>query len=199
MLFKIILIGDFRVGKTNLLSRIAHNQFGVEFMSRITPDFGTRSTNVDGKTIKVQIWDTAGQERFGVVSPTYYRHAVGAFLAYDISNRASYINVTQWLKELRDHTDANIVIMLVGNKSDLTHLRAVPTDEAQSFAAEHGLSFIETSALDASNIELAFHTITTDIYHIVSKKSMEPFSTNSELANEPISAGSSASLGVKCC
>src|SRR5271169_1692042 len=104
----------------------------------------------------------------------YYRGAVGALLVYDISKHITYENVVRWLKELRDHADSNIVIMLVGNKSDLRHLRAVPTEEAKAFAgtppsptlfpvlcfsnsrvlAENGLSFIETSALDASNVEL---------------------------------------------
>jgi uncharacterized protein YfkK (UPF0435 family) len=114
---------------------------------------------------------------------------VGALLVYDIAKHATYVNVTRWLKELRDHADSNIVIMLVGNKSDLKHLRAVPTEEAKSFSgvsrlfppfreltrdltvtAENGLSFIETSALDASNVESAFQTILTDIYRIVSSK-----------------------------
>lgn len=88
--------------------------------------------------------------------PLQYRGAVGALLVYDISKHQTYENVTRWLKELRDHADTNIVIMLVGNKSDLRHLRAVPTEEAKEFASQNGLSFIETSALDASNVELAF-------------------------------------------
>lgn len=82
-------------------------------------------------------------------------------LVYDIAKHATYLNVTRWLKELRDHADSNIVIMLVGNKSDLRHLRAVPTEEAKAFAVENGLSFIETSALDASNVEMAFQNILT--------------------------------------
>jgi small GTP-binding protein len=94
---------------------------------------------------------------------SYYRGAVGALLVYDIAKHATYVNVMRWLKELRDHADSNIVIMLVGNKSDLKHLRAVPTDEAKAFAAENGLSFIETSALDASNVESAFQTILTGV------------------------------------
>lgn len=111
----------------------------------------------------------------------YYRGAVGALLVYDISKHSTYESVGRWLKELRDHADSNIVIMLVGNKSDLRHLRAVPTDEAKQFAgkwsmrktienekcsylseiAENGLSFIETSALDATNVELSFQRILT--------------------------------------
>ena len=105
---------------------------------------------------------------------------MGALLVYDISKHQTYENVQRWLKELRDHADANIVIMLVGNKSDLRHLRAVPTEEAKQFASEsmfgadgrrtllmregdNNLSFIETSALDASNVELAFQNILTGI------------------------------------
>jgi Ras-related protein Rab-11A len=97
----------------------------------------------------------------------YYRGAVGALLVYDISKKVTYDNVVRWLKELRDHADSNIVIMLVGNKSDLRHLRAVPTDEAKAYAAENGLSFIETSALDASNVELAFQNILTGMAPLV--------------------------------
>lgn len=105
--------------------------------------------------------------------PRYYRGAVGALLVYDISKHQSYENVVRWLKELRDHADANIVIMLVGNKSDLRHLRAVSTEEARQFVAENGLMFIETSALDSSNVELAFQKILTEIYRIVSNKELE--------------------------
>ena len=131
-------------------------------------------------------------------------------LVYDIAKHATYVNVTRWLKELRDHADSNIVIMLVGNKSDLKHLRAVPTEEAKAFAgaffgspflvtckklkddtctAENGLSFIETSALDASNVESAFQTILTDIYHIVSAKALEQ-------SSDPIKPSSGDTLTV---
>ncbi|BEJ15650.1 hypothetical protein CspHIS471_0502550 [Cutaneotrichosporon sp. HIS471] len=180
-LFKVVLIGDSGVGKSNrefsattcLLSRFTRNEFNLESKSTIGVEFATRSINVDGKTVKAQIWDTAGQERYRAITSAYYRGAVGALLVYDIAKHSTYENVTRWLKELRDHADTNIVIMLVGNKSDLKHLRAVSTDEAKTFATEQGLSFIETSALDASNVEAAFQNILTDIYRIVSSKSLE--------------------------
>ena len=85
----------------------------------------------------------------------------------------SFDNVERWLKELRDHADANIVIMLVGNKSDLRHLRSVQTEDAQSYCEREGLSFIETSALEATNVEKAFQQILTEIYHIVSKRAID--------------------------
>jgi len=172
-LFKIVLIGESGVGKSNLLSRFTRNEFNQDSKSTIGVEFATRTINVDGKVVKAQIWDTAGQERYRAITAAYYRGAVGALLVYDISKHATFVNVARWLKELRDHADSNIVIMLVGNKSDLKHLRAVLTDEAKQFATDNGLSFIETSALDATNVEAAFQTILTDIYHIVSSKALE--------------------------
>ncbi|KAK9778756.1 putative Ras-related protein Rab-11A [Seiridium cardinale] len=200
----LVLIGDSGVGKSNLLSRFTRNEFNLDSKSTIGVEFATRSIQVDSKTIKAQIWDTAGQERYRAITSAYYRGAVGALLVYDISKHQTYENVTRWLKELRDHADANIVIMLVGNKSDLRHLRAVPTDEAKAFASENHLSFIETSALDASNVELAFQNILTEIYRIVSSKALD-----SGDAQNPIQAGTTipltkpaddaAAKGGKCC
>lgn len=135
----VVLIGDSGVGKSNLLSRFTRNEFNLESKSTIGVEFATRSIQVDGKTIKAQIWDTAGQERYRAITSAYYRGAVGALLVYDIAKHLTYENVERWLKELRDHADQNIVIMLVGNKSDLRHLRAVPTDEARAFAGKSSL------------------------------------------------------------
>lgn len=132
-----VLIGDSGVGKSNLLSRFTRNEFNLDSKSTIGVEFATRSIQVDAKTIKAQIWDTAGQERYRAITSAYYRGAVGALLVYDISKHQTYENVTRWLKELRDHADSNIVIMLVGNKSDLRHLRAVPTEEAKQFASTY--------------------------------------------------------------
>ncbi|KRY81731.1 Ras-related protein Rab-11A [Trichinella pseudospiralis] len=160
-LFKVVLIGDSGVGKSNLLSRFTRNEFNLESKTTIGVEFATRSIQVDGKTIKAQIWDTAGQERYRAITSAYYRGAVGALLVYDIAKHVTYENVERWLKELRDHADQNIVIMLVGNKSDLRHLRAVPSDEAKAYTEQNCLSFIETSALDSTNVEAAFTNILT--------------------------------------
>eukprot|EP01112_Ceratiomyxa_fruticulosa_P016155 TRINITY_DN4847_c0_g3_i1.p1 TRINITY_DN4847_c0_g3~~TRINITY_DN4847_c0_g3_i1.p1 ORF type:complete len:219 (+),score=39.26 TRINITY_DN4847_c0_g3_i1:277-933(+) len=168
-LYKVVLIGDSGVGKSNLLSRFTRNEFNLETKSTIGVEFATRSIQTEGKTIKSQIWDTAGQERYRAITSAYYRGAVGALLVYDIAKHATYKNVERWLQELRENADRNIVIMLVGNKSDLRHLREVPTEEAKEFAEKNKLSFIETSALDSSNVELAFQNILTEIYHIMSR------------------------------
>ncbi|KAL6765916.1 ras-related protein YPTC6 [Haematococcus lacustris] len=172
-LFKVVLIGDSGVGKSNLLSRFTRNEFCLESKSTIGVEFATRSISVDGKTIKAQIWDTAGQERYRAITSAYYRGAVGALLVYDITKNPTFENVERWLKELRDHADSNIVIMLVGNKSDLRHLRCVLTEDAQAFCEKESLSFIETSALESTNVEKAFQQILTEIYHIVSRKVLD--------------------------
>ncbi|KAI5657219.1 hypothetical protein M9H77_26012 [Catharanthus roseus] len=172
-LFKVVLIGDSGVGKSNLLSRFTRNEFSQESKSTIGVEFATRSIQVDDKVVKAQIWDTAGQERYRAITSAYYRGAVGALLVYDVTRHVTYENVERWLKELRDHTDVNIVIMLVGNKADLRHLRAVPTTDAKAFAERENTFFMETSALEAFNVENAFTEVLTQIYRVVSRKALD--------------------------
>ena len=181
-LFKVVLIGDSGVGKSNLLSRFTRNEFNLESKSTIGVEFATKSIQAEGKTIKAQIWDTAGQERYRAITSAYYRGAVGALLVYDISKHSTFENVERWLKELRDHAEANIVVMLVGNKSDLKPQRAVPTEEAMAMAEQHNLAFIETSALDASGVDIAFQNILTEIYRLMNKKQMQEGSAKQSVA-----------------
>eukprot|EP01120_Amphizonella_sp_Union-15-10_P000750 TRINITY_DN1077_c0_g1_i2.p1 TRINITY_DN1077_c0_g1~~TRINITY_DN1077_c0_g1_i2.p1 ORF type:complete len:227 (-),score=38.09 TRINITY_DN1077_c0_g1_i2:90-770(-) len=169
-LYKIVLIGDSAVGKSNLISRFTKNEFNLETRSTIGVEFATRSICTEGKIIKAQIWDTAGQERYRAITSAYYRGAVGALLVYDIAKLSTFVNVERWLQELRDHASKDIVIMLVGNKCDLKHLREVPIEEARKFAETHDLSFVETSALDSTNVQLAFTNILSEIYHYLNVK-----------------------------
>ncbi|KAI8368210.1 GTP-binding protein [Radiomyces spectabilis] len=174
-LFKIVLIGDSGVGKSNLLSRFTTNEFNLESKSTIGVEFATKNIEIDNHTIKAQIWDTSGQERYRAITGAYYRGAVGALLVYDITRQQSFQNATHWLKELRDHADPNIVIMLVGNKLDLSETsRAVTSDEGGALAEQEGFLFMETSALDATNVEKAFATVFDTIYsHLPKKKEAE--------------------------
>ncbi|KAG0484953.1 hypothetical protein HPP92_009032 [Vanilla planifolia] len=172
-LFKLVLIGDSGVGKSNLLSRFTRNEFNLESKSTIGVEFATRTLNVDGKIIKAQIWDTAGQERYRAITSAYYRGSVGALLVYDVTRRTSFENVERWLKELRQHTDPNIVVMLVGNKSDLRHLVTVSEDDGKALAERETLFFMETSALDSTNVENAFSEVLKQIYRFVSRKAIE--------------------------
>ncbi|XP_043720339.1 ras-related protein RABA2a [Telopea speciosissima] len=202
-LFKVVLIGDSGVGKSNLLSRFTRNEFCLESKSTIGVEFATRTVQVEGKTIKAQIWDTAGQERYRAITSAYYRGALGALLVYDVTKPTTFDNVSRWLKELRDHADSNIVIMLIGNKTDLEHLRAVATEDAQSYAEKEGLSFIETSALEATNVEKAFHSILAEIYRIISKKNISssenPAPTNLKEGKTISVSGSETNTTKSCC
>ncbi|KAK8658698.1 hypothetical protein V6N13_036898 [Hibiscus sabdariffa] len=191
-LFKVVLIGDSGVGKSNLLSRFTRNEFCLESKSTIGVEFATRTLQVEGRTVKAQIWDTAGQERYRAITSAYYRGALGALLVYDVSKPITFENVSRWLKELRDHADSNIVIMMIGNKTDLKHLRAVATEDGQSYAEKEGLSFIETSALEATNVEKAFQTILSEIYRKISKKSL----SSDEPATASIKEGKTIDIGA---
>ncbi|KAJ7949133.1 Ras-related protein [Quillaja saponaria] len=184
--FKVVLIGDSAVGKSQLLARFSRNEFTMESKATIGVEFQTKTLVVDDKTVKAQIWDTAGQERYRAVTSAYYRGSVGALLVYDISKRQTFDHVAKWLDELRGHADKNIVIMLVGNKSDLDSLRAVPIEDAKEFAEKENLFFMETSALDNTNVESAFVTVITEIYRIISKKSL--------VANDEAEIGGSSKL-----
>jgi small GTP-binding protein len=150
-LFKIVLIGDSGVGKSNILSRFTRNEFSVESKSTIGVEFATRSIEIEKKVVKAQIWDTAGQERYRAITSAYYRGAVGALLVYDVTKKGTAIikeiklisysletfaDVEKWLAELRDHADSKIVIMLTGNKCDLQHSRSVTTQDAEIYAVK---------------------------------------------------------------
>ncbi|KAJ6929293.1 ras-related protein Rab11D [Populus alba x Populus x berolinensis] len=187
--FKVVLIGDSAVGKSQILARFARNEFSLDSKATIGVEFQTRTLVIDHKSVKAQIWDTAGQERYRAVTSAYYRGAVGAMLVYDITKRQTFDHIPRWLEELRSHADKNIVIILIGNKSDLEDQRAVPTEDVNEFAQKEGLFFLETSALQATNVESAFMTVLTEIFNIVNKKNL--------IAGENQSNGNPASLSSK--
>ena len=121
--------------------------------------------------VRAQIWDTAGQERYRAVTNAYYRDAVGALLVYDITSFRSFESVEEkWSRELYDNADQNIVVLLVGNKSDLEDRREVSFEEAQEYANQRNMSFIETSALDSSNVEQAFEQVIQHIHNQVQRQ-----------------------------
>ncbi|XP_031129146.1 ras-related protein RABA1f-like [Ipomoea triloba] len=177
-LFKVVLIGDSAVGKSNLLSRFTHNEFNQDSKSTIGVEFATRTIEVDKKVIKAQIWDTAGQERYRAITSAYYRGALGALLVYDMTRRVTFESLVRWLKELREHTDQHIVLMLVGNKADLRHLRAVTTDDSKVFAERENTFFMETSALEAINVENAFSEVLSQIYRMISRRALDAGGSN---------------------
>jgi len=184
-LYKVVVTGDSAVGKTNIITRFTTGEFHTENKATIGVEFGHAEISLqDGTKVKVQIWDTAGQERFRAITRGYYRGAVGALIVYDITKKSTFDNVEKWLRELQEHADPAIVIMLVGNKTDLKASREVATDIAQRYAQKNGLLYIETSALDGDNIAQAFQQVINEIYN------KKPVPTDAD-------AGSSSSSGSK--
>lgn len=108
-LFKIVLIGDSAVGKSNLLARFARDEFYPNSKSTIGVEFQTQKLDINGKEVKAQIWDTAGQERFRAVTSAYYRGAVGALVVYDISRRQTFDSIGRWLNELHSTYNSQIL------------------------------------------------------------------------------------------
>lgn len=163
-LFKFLIIGRAGSGKSCLLHHFIENKFKEDSSHTIGVEFGSRIVNVGGKSIKLQIWDTAGQEAFRSITRSYYRGAAGALLVYDITRRETFNHLTTWLEDARQHSNSNMVIMLIGNKSDLDSRREVKKEEGEAFAREHGLVFMETSARTAANVEEAFINTAKEIY-----------------------------------
>ncbi|KAI3977008.1 hypothetical protein MKX01_008866 [Papaver californicum] len=206
-LFKAVLIGDSGAGKSNLLSRFSRNEFRLDSKPTIGVEFAYRNIRVGDKLIKAQIWDTAGQERFRAITSSYYRGALGAMLVYDLTRRATFDNLQKWLDELRRFANTDMVIVLVGNKSDLVDKREVEEEEGRNLAEKEGLYFMETSALENVNVEEAYLEMVTKIFEITSHKSVqEKIDTDRELTEisvgKPIVSIDEVSATIKqsrCC
>lgn len=162
--FKFILIGSSGVGKTAILKRLVENTFSSDSQSTIGVEFDSTTVDVDGQQIKLQIWDTAGQERFRSIAKAYFRNAVGVILVFDITERKTFEEVNMWLNDVHSLCDPAAAVLLVGNKSDLEDSRVITLAEAENFAKNHQLTYLETSALNGSNVTEAFLHTATSIY-----------------------------------
>jgi small GTP-binding protein len=165
MIFKIVLLGDSNVGKSNILSKYLHNEFNQDSKSTVGVEFGSKTFEIDEKTtIKAQIWDTAGQERYRSITNSYYKGAKGAFIVYDITKKSSFENVDSWLNDLKLNNNENINIILIGNKSDLEEKREISVEIGEKKAINNKIGFIETSAKNGNNIEKVFDEMIKNIY-----------------------------------
>ena len=171
-LFKLILVGDSYVGKTNILSKYIKNEFNQNTKSTVGVEFGAKLLKIEDKIIKAQIWDTAGQERYKSITSAYYKGAKGAFIVYDITNRLTFESVDKWVQDLNLNSDKNITLLLIGNKMDLADKRVVSKEEGEEKAKSFGLAFLETSALTGENIDKVFDYMLKEVYTkiIIEKK-----------------------------
>ncbi|XP_078177800.1 ras-related protein Rab5A-like [Carex rostrata] len=162
---KLVLLGDVGTGKSSLVLRFVKGQF-VEFQeSTIGAAFFSQTVAVNDETVKFEIWDTAGQERYHSLAPMYYRGAAAAIIVYDITNMATFTRAKKWVQELQSQGNSSTIMALAGNKSDLLESRQVSSEEAEKYAKENGLFFIETSAKTAINVN--------DIFYEIAKKLLE--------------------------
>ncbi|CAF3024419.1 unnamed protein product [Rotaria socialis] len=164
-IFKLVLIGDSSVGKSNLLLRFTRNEFRLDTQSTIGVEFAYKQVLIEGKKIKTQVWDTAGQERFKTVIPQFYRGSEGALAVFDLTKPESFDHIITWIEELHRHTPSDVPIVLVGNKSDLVDQRKISREQATRLAEQLNISYLETSALTSSNVEQAFLTIVNSIFY----------------------------------
>ena len=163
-LFKLILIGDSSVGKSNILLQYLKGRFDANSKATVGVEFGTKNIEINNKKIKIQIWDTAGQERYRSITSAYYRGAKGAFIVYDITRKETFDNIDKWVADLKNNGDDNISIVLIGNKSDLDERREVSKEEGVQKSEEFKTAFMETSALNGDNIDKAFDELIEQIY-----------------------------------
>ena len=162
---KIVLIGDSTVGKTSLLYRFIEGRFIDSRLCTICADFKTKLIQIDDSTIaKITIWDTAGQEKYKAITRNYYKDAHGIILVYDVTNKSSFKNLSNWLDDISNNNNLgeDLSIILVANKIDLPY-REVSIEEGDGFAKNNHLLFIETSSKEGINVENVFQRITKDI------------------------------------
>lgn len=158
--FKVVLLGEGRVGKTSLLVRYVHGTFQERIQSTVQAHFLEKSLTLGSTSVLLNIWDTAGQERFHALAPIYYRDADGAVLVYDITDSTSFERVKHWVKELTNFVGPNITLVIAANKADLSKQQVVTDAVAESYAKSVGASIFKTSAKSGKGVEESFLELT---------------------------------------
>jgi Ras-related protein Rab-18 len=168
--YKFLLLGDPSVGKTCLLMRYTDNNFERNYISTIGLDFRIKTLNYKNKNLKIQVWDTAGQERYLSMTKTYFKGANAILLIYDTTSISSFKNTERWLEHIRNNSENdNLVLILVGNKIDLSGARQVSSEMGKKLAEKNDIKlFIETSAKDDVNVEKCFNLLIERVFNISS-------------------------------
>ncbi|GJQ09108.1 hypothetical protein GpartN1_g6616.t1 [Galdieria partita] len=157
--YKLVFLGDQAVGKTSIITRFMYDKFDNNYQATIGIDFLSKTMYLEDRTVRLQLWDTAGQERFRSLIPSYIRDSSVAVIVYDVTHRASFLSVNRWLEEVKNERGDDVVLVLVGNKTDQAERRQVSTEEGEAKAKEYGIMFMETSAKAGFNVKALFRKI----------------------------------------
>jgi Ras-related protein Rab-6A len=157
--YKLVFLGDQSVGTTSIITRFVYDTFDSTYQATIGIDFLSMTMYLEDRTVRLQLWDTAGQERFRSLIPSYIRDSSVAIIVYDITNRASFVNTAKWIDDVRSERGTDVIMMLVGNKTDLADRRQVSIEEGEAKAKEYDIMFIETSAKAGFNIKALFRKV----------------------------------------
>ena len=166
---KVVIVGDSGVGKSNLIKRFTSNEFNANSKATVGVEFLSKSYKINDKIFKIEMWDTAGQERYKSITSAYYKGAKGALLVYDTTSGQSFENISKWLSEIKEKTNKETKLILIGNKIDLKDSKVVSTELALAKAKEWGMPLMETSAKDATNVKEAFHDLLKEMYFELNK------------------------------
>jgi small GTP-binding protein len=198
--FKVVVVGASGVGKTAIVHQLINKNFKEESQSTIGVEFKSYSLQTDSETVKLQIWDTAGQERFRSVSKAYFRNALGAVLVFDLTNKPSLDELDGWINDLNSLSAPNAVIILAGNKADLTEERIVTENEARETAKRYGLDYLETSAKNGDNIAETFVRLASGILRQVKAGAIAmPSPTDQKVESLEDSAAAPKEKSSGCC
>jgi len=197
-IFKVLLLGNSNVGKSSLFLRFVDDIWNDTFVPTIGVDFKIKTFEIDEKKIKMQIWDTAGQERFKNIISSYYRGAHGILLTFDVTDKESFKNLSNWLIEIEKNGNKNVLKLLIGNKIDLEDKRVISYNQGKEFADTYGLKYIETSAKKNKNVKEAFETLGRDLMAMNIDKKI-----SNQKQNKKISVSKAQDLNIEkqggCC
>lgn len=165
---KLVFLGDQSVGKTSIITRFMYDTFDRQYQATIGIDFLSKTLYLEDRTVRMQLWDTAGQERFRALIPSYIRDSAGAVVVYDITSRASFTSTFKWIEDVRTERGNDVVIILVGNKSDIQDKREVSTEEAEQKAQDYNVLFLEVSAKVGTNVKTLFRKVANALPYLQS-------------------------------